>query len=74
MIVQVAGIDVHVEGPEGAEAIVMVHGWPDTYRLWDAQVEFLKASYRCIRFSLPGFEESQPRRVYTVDEVTGFIK
>jgi len=74
MIVQVSGIEVHVEGPEGAEAIVMVHGWPDTYRLWDAQVEFLKAKHRCIRFTLPGFDESQPRRVYTVDEVTGFIR
>ena len=74
MIAQVAGIDVHVEGPEGAPAIVMVHGWPDTYRLWDAQVAFLKDKYRCVRFTLPGFEEPQPRRVYTVDEVTGFIK
>ena len=73
MIASVAGIDVHVEGDAGAEAIVMVHGWPDTYRLWDAQVEFLKASYRCIRFTLPGFDESQPRRVYTVGEVTGLI-
>ena len=74
MIVQVAGTEVHVEGPEGAPAIVMVHGWPDTYRLWDAQVEFLKARYRCIRFTLPGFDESQPRRVYTVDEVTSLLK
>lgn len=73
MIVPVAGIDVHVEG-EGAETIVMVHGWPDTYRLWDAQVEFLKARYRCIRFTLPGFDESQPRQAYTVDEVTGFLR
>jgi pimeloyl-ACP methyl ester carboxylesterase len=73
VIVPVANIDVHVEG-EGAEAIVMVHGWPDTYRLWDAQVEFLKAKYRCIRFTLPGFDETQPRRVYTVDEVTRFLR
>jgi pimeloyl-ACP methyl ester carboxylesterase len=74
MIVPVAGIDVHVEGDEGAPTIVMVHGWPDTYRLWDAQVEFLKAEYRCIRFTLPGFDETQPRRAYAVDEVTGFIR
>jgi pimeloyl-ACP methyl ester carboxylesterase len=74
MIVKVAGIDVHVEGYEGSEAIVMVHGWPDTYRLWDAQVEFLKRSYCCIRFTLPGFDEAQPRRLYTVGEVTEFIR
>ena len=70
MIVQVAGIDVHVEGDESAPTIVMVHGWPDTYRLWDGQVEFLKPRYRCIRFTLPGFDERQPRRIHTVDEVT----
>ena len=73
MIVAVAGIDVHVDG-EGPDTVVMVHGWPDTYRLWDAQVEHLKAKYRCIRFTLPGFEVTQPRRVYTVDEVTGLIR
>ncbi|MFN8473930.1 MAG: alpha/beta hydrolase [Anaerolineae bacterium] len=74
MIVNIAGIDVHVEGEAGAEHIVMVHGWPDTYRLWDAQVASLKAKYRCIRFTLPGFDAPQPRRIYTVDEVTGFIR
>ncbi|MFY9315185.1 MAG: alpha/beta hydrolase [Burkholderiales bacterium] len=73
MIVAVAGIDVHVEG-EGGETIVMVHGWPDTYRLWDAQVDHLKAKYRCIRFTLPGFDDTQPRRVYAVGEVTDFIR
>ena len=71
-IERVAGIEVHVEG-EGPEAIVMVHGWPDTYRLWDAQVEALKGRYRCIRFTLPGFEDGE-RRVYTVDEVTALIR
>ena len=74
MITQIAGIDVHIEGPEGADPIVMVHGWPDTYRLWDKQVEFLKAKYRCIRFSLPGYEAPQERRIYTVDEVTTLIR
>jgi pimeloyl-ACP methyl ester carboxylesterase len=73
MTVAVAGIDVHVEG-DGPDSIVMVHGWPDTYRLWDAQVEFLKSTHRCIRFTLPGFDESQPRRAYTVGEVTDFIR
>jgi len=72
MIVAVAGTDVHVDG-EGGETIVMVHGWPDTYRLWDAQVRYLKAKYRCIRFTLPGFDETRPRRAYSVDEVTNFI-
>jgi pimeloyl-ACP methyl ester carboxylesterase len=73
VISSVAGVDVHVDG-DGPDAIVMVHGWPDTYRLWDAQVEHLRAQYRCIRFTLPGFDDAQPRRAYTVDEVTGLIR
>jgi pimeloyl-ACP methyl ester carboxylesterase len=73
VITEIAGIDVHVDG-EGPDTIVMVHGWPDTYRLWDTQVEHLKAQFRCIRFTLPGFDDAQPRRPYTVDEVTGLIR
>ena len=73
MIVDVAGIDVHVEG-DSADTIVMVHGWPDTYRMWDKQVEFLKPRYKCVRFTLPGFDATKPRRLYTVGEMTDFFR
>ena len=63
---QVDGIDIFIEG-EGAETIVMIHGWPDTYRVWDAQVEELKQRYRCVRFTLPGFDINQPRQAYSLD-------
>jgi pimeloyl-ACP methyl ester carboxylesterase len=66
----VRGIDIHVEG-EGVESIVMVHGWPDTYRLWDATVEALKGRYRCIRFTLPGFAAGKD--AYTFDELMAFL-
>jgi pimeloyl-ACP methyl ester carboxylesterase len=62
----VDGIDIHIEG-EGAETIVMMHGWPDTYRVWDAQVAELKQRYRCVRFTLPGFDIAKPRRSYSLD-------
>src|SRR5664279_3454497 len=58
---QIDGIDVFVEG-EGEQTVVMVHGWPDTYRLWDAQVDALKAHHRCGRFTLPGFDVGQRHR------------
>lgn len=67
------GVEVHVEG-EGAETIVMVHGWPDTYRLWEAQVAFLKSRYRCVRFTLPGFDIAGPRRAYSLEEICEFIR
>ena len=49
----------------------MVHGWPDTYRLWDATVAVLKDRYRCIRFTLPGFTDGKDR--YTFDELMAFL-
>jgi pimeloyl-ACP methyl ester carboxylesterase len=61
--------DIHVEG-EG-ETIVMIHGWPDTYRLWDATVDALKGRYRCVRFTLPGFVAG--KEIYTFDELLTFL-
>jgi pimeloyl-ACP methyl ester carboxylesterase len=71
--IQVNGIDVLIEG-EGDETIVMIHGWPDTYRLWDAQVAALKTSYRCVRFTLPGFDVAKPRRAYSLSETIHLFK
>lgn len=67
-IVDVDGVAVHVEG-EGGDTIVMVHGWPDTYRLWDAQVAALRASHRCVRFTLPGFDAARSRHAYSLAEI-----
>ena len=44
-----------IEG-QGAQTIVCIHGWPDTYRLSDFTVESLKGQPSCVRFTLPGFE------------------
>lgn len=70
---RVDGVEVIVEG-RGSNPVVMIHGWPDTYRLWDAQVELLRASYRCVRFTLPGFDVASPRRAYSVDELVAAIR
>ena len=72
-VISVKGVDVHIEG-SGEETILMVHGWPDTYRLWDAQVQALGSRYRCIRFTLPGFDATKARRAYTLDELLGFMQ
>ena len=65
--VVVDNIDVFIEG-QGDETIVMIHGWPDTCRLWDQQVAELKGSFRCVRFTLPGFDITKPRKLYTLEE------
>jgi pimeloyl-ACP methyl ester carboxylesterase len=66
--VRIDDVDVFIEGA-GSKAIVMIHGWPDTHRLWDAQVEALKGRYRCVRFTLPGFEQGAVKRAYSLDEL-----
>ncbi len=63
--IRIAEIDVLVEG-QGDTTIVMLHGWPDTRRLWDAQVASLKSSFRCVRFTLPGFDSGTPRVACTL--------
>jgi pimeloyl-ACP methyl ester carboxylesterase len=52
----------------GKQAILMLHGWPDNANLWDSQVDALKDNYRCIRFTLPGFDPKHERRTMTLDE------
>ena len=69
----IAGVEVFTQG-SGAHAIVMLHGWPDTYRLWDAQVEFLKPHFRCVRFTLPGFDIAGPRRAHSLNELVETLK
>ncbi len=72
-IESIDAVDVHVEG-SGTEALLMVHGWPDTHRLWDSQVEHLKDRYRCIRFTLPGFDGAQPRRAFSLAELVATLR
>ena len=62
-----------VEGA-GTRPIVMVHGWPDTHRLWDSTVEALKGQYRCVRFTLPGFEPGAPKRAYAFSELIEVLR
>ena len=66
------GVDVFVEG-DGAETLFFLHGWPDTYRLWDTTVAALRDRYRCVRFSLPGFDLAKPRRAPSFAEVLALI-
>ncbi len=69
----IAGVDVFVEG-EGSETIVMIHGWPDTYRIWAKQVNFFKKNYRCVYFTFPGFDVTKPRKAYSLVETTEILR
>jgi len=63
------GIEVYIEG-NGPKTLIMIHGWPDTHRLWDGTVEALRDRHRCVRFTLPGFDPGGPPRPTTL---TGMV-
>ena len=50
--------------------LVMIHGWPDSERLWDGTVAALGDRYRCERFTLPGFDRPG---VHGFEELLEFI-
>ncbi len=68
----IQGVDVFIEG-EGSDALVMIHGWPDTHRLWDLSVQALAPFFRCVRFTLPGFELDKPPRATSLAQMTALI-
>lgn len=58
---------------QGEQTILMIHGWPDTYRVWDEQVAAFSGQYRCLRVTLPNFDTQGARQVYRFDEVVAMI-
>jgi pimeloyl-ACP methyl ester carboxylesterase len=69
--------EVLVEGPEmasGAGTLLMIHGWPDTLRLWDGAAAHFRARFRCVRFTLPGFYLAQPPRATSLDELVALFR
>lgn len=63
-IADIDGVEVFQDGDRG-RVVLMLHGWPDTRDLWEAQVAALRGSHRCVRFSLPGFEAGRGARQAT---------
>ena len=73
---QIDGVDIVAEG-DGAHAVLLVHGWPDSYRLWDPLVAHLLAAFpgalRCVRFTLPGFDLPAPPRPRSFGELAALV-
>ena len=70
---QIDDVDVLVEG-DGPHTVMMLHGWPDTFALWDSTVAALRDGYRCVRFNLPGYDLRKPPRPMSVAAVNGLIR
>jgi pimeloyl-ACP methyl ester carboxylesterase len=69
----IAGVPVYIEG-DGPDTILMLHGWPDTHRVWDRQVAYFSQSHRCVTLTLPGFGEQRQPRGYALDQVMSVIE
>jgi len=66
------GVELLVDGA-GPDTLVMLHGWPDTHRVWDRTVEALKPHFRCVRFTLPGYDLAKPARATSLVQMTALI-
>ncbi len=52
------------EGPEEAQAIIFIHGFPFNMCMWEKQVEALKDNYRVIAYDVRGHGDSDAGSVY----------
>ena len=55
------GLDlaVYEQGPEGAETIVLVHGYPDNHTVWDGVAELLAEDFHVVRYDVRGHGASE---------------
>ncbi len=67
-IADIDGVEVIVDADRGP-VVLMLHGWPDNRSLWDDQVAALQSQFRCVRFTLPGFEPDSRRRATALEEM-----
>jgi cis-3-alkyl-4-acyloxetan-2-one decarboxylase len=68
----IQGTEVFIEG-QGAQTVVCIHGWPDTYRLWDGTVQALQDRYRCVRFTTPGFDGPPQGKARSLADITAHL-
>lgn len=69
----VDGVEIHIDGDHHPDAVVMLHGWPDSFRLWEATVAALRPHYCCVRFTLPGFDLAADPRPTALDAMCEWL-
>jgi pimeloyl-ACP methyl ester carboxylesterase len=58
------GHEIYVSAVGTGHAVLFLHGWPTNSRLWQAQVDVLKANYRVITLNWLGFGKSDKPHNY----------
>lgn len=67
---------MQVAGPESSEAILFVHGWPDSHETWSHQMDYFSQKYRVGALDLPGVGDSDAppeRSGYHIDNILPLI-
>ena len=61
--------DLHYVDRGSGQAVVLIHGWPLSHRMWESQIAALTdAGYRCIAYDRRGFGDSgKPTAGYDYD-------
>jgi pimeloyl-ACP methyl ester carboxylesterase len=62
MLPQAPTLKPIIEGPDQAETLLFVQGWPDDHTLWDELVALLRDRYRCVRVDMPNYGAAEQRR------------
>lgn len=75
VVVDGARVRVREEGPEGAPAIVLIHGFTHSLETWDAWADALKGESRVIRYDLlgHGLTGPDPAQRYSPAERAAFL-
>lgn len=59
-----------IQGPESADTIVFIQGWPDDASVWEEHVARLSHRYRCVRMTMPNFDGRRTVRWgYSTNEI-----
>jgi pimeloyl-ACP methyl ester carboxylesterase len=62
------------QGDPGGEALIFVHGWPDSWFSWSRVLALLPASYRAFAFDQRGFGDSEKTASgYTIDQLAADV-
>ncbi|NNN59678.1 MULTISPECIES: alpha/beta fold hydrolase [Vibrio] len=70
----VDNLETKIEG-KGEHTLVFIHGYPDSLEMWDKQADFFKENYQVVRFTLPGFEQTdrELRPHYSIKQMRSII-
>ena len=69
-------VDIYFEDYGSGQAVVLIHGWPLSHRMWEYQVApLIEAGYRVISYDRRGFGESgEPWDGYDYDTMAADLK